>query len=77
MEELQSTHRNAYYYKHREEILAKLNKKYREDSEFRETARERAKRRYHENEAYRKATIERARRRYRELKQKEQTAQGN
>ncbi|HFE64587.1 MAG TPA: hypothetical protein ENK14_09275 [Caldithrix sp.] len=59
----------SYYSRHRDVVLAKMNRKYTEDKKYREATKRRAKARYHEDEAYRKATIERAKARYRRLKQ--------
>ena len=59
----------SYYWRHREEILARLRRRYREDDQYREAVRERARRRYHEDEAYREATKRRSRDRYLRLKE--------
>ena len=58
----------SYYARNRKRILEKMNDKYCENSQYRETAKQRAKNRYHEDEAYRTATIKRAKARYRRLK---------
>ncbi|MDZ7373558.1 MAG: hypothetical protein ONB23_06250 [candidate division KSB1 bacterium] len=59
----------AYYYRHRERILARLRQRYREDESYREAVRERARKRYHEDDAYREATKRRSRERYQRMKQ--------
>jgi hypothetical protein len=58
----------TYYDRHRENVLEKANKRYKENKKYRNAARKRARLRYHDDEIYREKTIRRAIKRYRKLK---------
>jgi hypothetical protein len=66
-----------YYALHRDEILAAMNKRYKENAAYREATLNRAKQRYHEDPEYRAATIARAKERYRKLKEQEKKSESN
>ena len=59
---------NSYYLKNRKNIMKRLNKRYAEDENFREQAKQKSKERYHRDDNYKINTIRRAIERYNRLK---------
>ncbi|NCP83860.1 MAG: hypothetical protein GW809_00915 [Bacteroidetes bacterium] len=51
---------SSYYEKNKDQILKRLNDKYRSDSEFKEKVKAENKRRYHTDLEYKEKTIQRA-----------------
>lgn len=51
---------STYYEKNKEQILKRLNDKYRSNTEFKEKVKAENKRRYHEDPEYKEKTIQRA-----------------
>ena len=55
---------HAYYLKHREGLLTKLNERYQNDATYREKAKKRYRERYRNDPQYHDKTLQRAKQRY-------------